>query len=422
MSIFEKERPSAESPRLHVSFLGREYAGKQGAETFNVTSTLTNLYDGWTLDLPITPDVNADIPDLLVHRWVPIRLAHADPQVDNGKPIPFVMGVCTRVEHHCSDGASILRLSGYDLGKLLDSCCKPWLRLKGLTIGAIFNKLLDRSWLASNRTDGWGFQGVTGLNRDQSLKLGQRVSFGRQQVQIEQTKVYGQLLPPMQTEVGETVGDLGSRYARLTGLTTSTGSFVSVSADGYIQVFNPDDTQNADPLYVFEDHLDFRNQRVKKSSLVLDGEDLYSEYDCYGSVIAPPQQFNQDRVTNPNAGRFFSKATMDILGPEGARIFRRLTFADPEQYQKGFATRRAEWRKKQSLYKEFTVTLTVQGHSMPGPDGKWRPLVEGNIAELRSSRLRVNGRFLIEQVVKRQNATVGTECDVTLKRRGLLGA
>ena len=421
MAVQQRDR-EADSPRLHVSFLGREYAGARGAETFSVTSTLTNLSDGWTLDLPITADVNADLPGLNIHRFIPIKLAHADPRVDGGKPVPLVMGVCTRLEHHCSDGASVLRLSGYDLGKLLDSCAKPWQRLRGLTLGAIIDKLLDPSWLARNRTDDWGIRGVTGLNRDRVLKLGQRVSFGRQAVQADVGKVYGQLMPPLQTEVGETVGDLVNRYARLTGLTSSQGSFVNVSADGFVQVFNPDDYRDDPALYVFVDHLDSRNFRIKKSSLILDGEDLYSEYDCYGSVIAPPQQYAQDRVTNPNAGRFFGQSEQDVLGPDGNRIYRRHTFSDAEQYQQGFARVRADWRRRQSLYKEVLIRLTVQGHSMPGPDGKWRPLVEGNIAELNSTRLRIQGRFMLEQVTKHQNASIGTESDVVLRKLGLLGA
>ena len=421
MTVQQRDR-QADSPRLHVSFLGREYAGSRGSESFSVTSTLTGLSDGWTLDLPVTDTVNADIPGLNLQRFVPIKLAHADPRVDDGKPVPFVMGVCTRVEHHCSDGASVLRLSGYDLGKLLDSCAKPWLRLRGLSLGAIIDKLLDPSWLARNRVDNWGIRGVTGLNRDRVLKLGQRVSFGRQAVQADVGKVYGQLMPPLQTEVGETVGDLINRYARLTGLTSSQGSFVNVSADGFVQVFNPDDYKDDPALYVFEDHLDERNFRMKKSSLILDGEDLCSEYDCYGSVIAPPQQYAQDKITNPNAGRFFGQSKQDVLGAPDGRIFRRHTFSDAEQYQQGFARVRAEWRRKQSLYKETQIRLTVQGHSMPGPDGQWRPIVEGNIAELNSSRLRIQGRFMIEQVTKHQNASVGTQADVVLRKLGLLGA
>jgi hypothetical protein len=276
--------------------------------------------------------------------------------------------------------------------------------------------------LAANRSDGWGIQGVTALNRDEFIKLGRRVGVDRAQIQLEQGKRYGQLLPPLQTEVGESVYDIFSRAARLTGLTASQGSFVSVSADGYVQIFNPDDSKDREPLYVFEDHLDSRNLRVKRSKLVLSGEDLYTEYDCYGSVIAPLQQPTPDKVIDPNAGRFFGQVARSILGPSDNLLFRRLTFSDPEQYKRGFAETRADWRMRQSLYKELSIQLTIQGLSMSGPDGKWRPIVEGNIAELNSSRLRIYDRFIIEQVVKRQNGTTGTECDVTLRRRGLLGA
>lgn len=414
----------ADSPRLHVSFLGREYAGAEGAETFTVTSTLTNIYDGWSLDLPIGPDgLHEDIPDLDVHRWMPVKLAHSDPSVDNGKPIPVLQGVCTRLEHITSDQASVLRLTGYDLGKLLDSCAKPWIRLRGLSFGALIEKLFEPSWLARNRSDNWGIQDVTALNRNRTTKLGQKISLGRKQVEIDVGKRYGQVMPPLQVEIGETVYDIFSRYARLTGLTSSSGSFVNCSADGYVQIFNPDDYKNDAPLYVFEHHNDNRNFRIKSASLILDGEDLYSEYDCYSSVIAPPERYAQDKITNPNAGKFFGQAQpQNILGPTGNRIFRRHTFSDAEMYQQNFAKVRAEWRRRQSLFKEVGIRLVIQGHSMPGPDGKWRPLVEGNIAELNSTRLRRYGRFMLEQVTRRQNATVGTESEVILRKLGLLGA
>jgi hypothetical protein len=60
---------------------------------------------------------------------------------------------------------------------------------------------------------------------------------------------------------------------------------------------------------------------------------------------------------------------------------------------------------------------------MSGFDGKWWPIVEGNICELNSICLKRKGRYLIEQVVKRQaDAPQGTESDVLLRLPGLLGA
>ncbi|TXH42075.1 MAG: hypothetical protein E6Q97_36310 [Desulfurellales bacterium] len=413
-----------ESPRLNVSFLGREYSGALGAKSFSVTATLTNIFDGWTLDLPIGPDdINEDIPSLNVHRWKPIIFTCSDPLVDSGKPVPMVMGVCTKVEHHTSAEASVLRLSGFDLGKLLDSCAKPWIRFRGLRLKDLITKLIDPSWIFENRNDGWGIhREPRGLNVDRVRKLGQRVTGGRAGVQLAQQAVIGQILPPLQTEVGQTVYDIISRYARLNGITTSTGSFVSVSSDGYIQIFNPNDYVNDPPLYVFHDTDDERNIRIKRSSLILDGDDLYTDYACYGSVIIPPQALKPNKVVDFNAGKFSGRTGhSSILGTDTDPITRSLTFADPEQYVPRFAKTRAEWRKKQSLYKEQGIRLTIQGHSMPGPDGKWLPLVEGNMAELFSTRLRRWGRYIIEQVVKRQDANTGTECDVTLRLPGLLG-
>ena len=417
------DRPQpVESPRLHVSFLGREYTGRQGAETFQVTSTLTNIFDGWTLELPIGPQGQLeDLPPLDLQRWIPIKFSLSDPDVDSGKPVPMLQGVITHMEHDCSDSASKLVLSGYDLGKLLDSGAKPWQRFRGVTFDKLISTLLDPSWLAKNRTDGWGIQGITGLNQDRFRKLGQRISYGRTAAELDINRKFFTFMSPLQTEVGETVYDLISRAARLTGLTASRGSFVSVSVDGFIQIFNPDDYKNDRPLYVFEDHLDQRNLRVKRSRLVCDGEDLYTEYDCYGSVIVPPGIFKPDKITNPNAGRFFGQTASSILGPSENKIFRRLTFSDPEQYSPKFAQTRSDWRYRQSLYKEKSIMMTIQGFSMPGPDGVWRPIVEGNIAEINSSRLRIQGRYIIEQVIKRQNASEGTVSEVTFRPLGLLG-
>lgn len=425
----------ADSPRLSVTFNGKEYSGANGPETFEVTSTLTNIYDGWTLDLPVGPQgLNEDIPALNIHRWAPIMINHADPRVDSGKPIPLVMGICTRVEHQTSANASVLRLSGYDIGKLLDSCVKPFIRLRGVDFGTLIDKLLDPSWRrapgpVTDTNTIWGIQGVSGLFRDQFTKLGKRVSNGRAEAQLNAGgTAYGSFVPPIQTEVGETVYSVLARYARLTGLTRSQGSFVSASADGYIQVFNPDDYKNNAPIYVFNDTMfndvnNHSNIRIENVSTVLDGEDLYTDYGIFGSVVQPPVILNPNKIVDPNFGRFSGQASNpNYLGDTVNRIRRSLTESDPEQYVPGFAEVRAGWRLKQSLYRERSYVLTVQGHSMPGPDGQWRPIVEGNIAQFYSTRHKVSGNFMIEQVIKRQNASVGTQAVVTLRQTGLLGA
>lgn len=447
-----ERHPEADSPRIHVQFAGREYAGKNGAKRFEINSSLTNLYDGWTVELPVGPEgLNVDILDLNAQRFFPVKLAHSDPKVDSGKPIPILQGVITRVSHRCSDGASNLVLSGYDLGKLLDSSAKTWMRLKtGVQIQQLIEKLLDPSWLAGNRKDGWGIQGITGLNRDRRIKRGTPASTGLAGVQVAlaqkqvtaQVKAATDLLtraglgvaevkreigrapfayvPPIQVEVGETVCDIISRAAKLSRITTSQSSFVNVSADGWIQVFNPDDYKDDLPLYVLEDHLDKRNQIIKSSDLILDGEDLYSEYGCYSTTIRPPGSVPLDNQ-QPNAGKVQGFAAIGILG-DNQKLKRKLTFADEQQFKKEYCDTRAIWRLKQSLFRELALRYTLQGHSMPGPDGKMTPIVEGNIVEVNSSRHRIKERMLIESVTKRQaDAPTGTECEIVLRRRGLLG-
>jgi hypothetical protein len=173
----------------------------------------------------------------------------------------------------------------------------------------------------------------------------------------------------------------------------------------------------------FNDQNQNRNIRIKRVRTILDGEDLYTHYACFGSAILPPGTPPPDLSVNPNFGRFYGEDNNpNYLGDDVSRLYRSITWSDPEQYVPGFAVTRAKWRLKQSLYREVGYVLTIQGHSMPTVDGGWLPIVEGNIAQFTSTKHKVNGNFMIEQVVKRQNAAVGTEADVTLRKIGLLGA
>lgn len=420
-----QRQPQAESPRLHVSFLGREYTGRNGAQRFEVQSSLTNIYDGWSLDLPIGPEglSTEAILELNLQRWIPIKLAHADPEVGNSKPIPILQGLCTRVTHACSDSASVLRLSGYDLGKLLDSApSRTWMRLRGYQMIGLIDKLLEPTWLARNRKDDWGIRGVTGLNRDRTRKLG-RASFGAAEPRQDVGRNAFAFMPPIQVEVGETIYDILSKCARLAGATVpSTGKFVNVSADGYVQIFNPDDYANDPPLYVLEDHLDQRNQIIKSSEMVLDGEDLYTDYRCFSSLIRPPGSVPLDNYT-PNAGKIQSQVKISALGPTDQPIERRLTWADEQQYTRALCAARAQWRAKQSGYRELALRYVLQGHSMFTVDGGRLPIVEGNIVAVNSSRHRIRENMMIESVVKRQSdAPIGTESEIVLRRIGLLSA
>lgn len=446
------------TPRLHVYMGGKEYSGEKGPKSWTLSSSLTNLYDPFSLEWDNADGRHKEILGLNLHRWQPIVIKHADPQVQNGLPIPALQGVITRIEHDTSgNGPSTIRVTGYDLGKLLDSCGPAWIRVKGHTLKQLYDLLVDPTWkrdgtlsldssLGLNGVPDWGLQGVTDLHRNRIVKLGQRVSSREIVAQAYGQKAYS-FVPPVQIEPGEVVSETLARYARIAQRNAplkklvpsgksylnasgrqvpilksvevqgklDSGLLMNVSADGYVQLFNPDDYVDDPAQYTFNYHLDTRNGRIKEAKLVLDGEGLYTDFSCYGSVIR--LVYKKD-TRNPNAGKFFSTSTM----PGYLGINRRLTFMDGEQYDPERAERRADWKRKQALYAEWALTLTIVGHSWPGRDGKWIPFVEGLNCEMNDSRNNVYDQLLIDTVTRQQSEATGTITHLTLRRKGLLGA
>lgn len=410
------------TPRLEVTLGGRVYRGEDGPKSWSLTASLTNLYDPFALEFDNAGGRHRELLQLNLHRWQPIVIKHCDPQVQGGMALPALQGVVTHIEQDTGDGPSTIRVSGYDLGKLLDSCGPAWKRVKGHTLKQLYDLLVDSSWLAPEGPSltgdvGWGIKGVTDLHRNRVLKLGQRVTSREIVAQAYGQKTYS-FMPPVQIEPGEVVFDTLSRYARIATRDQTkklqAGLLMNVSADGYVQFFNPDDYVNDPAVYQFDYHLDSRNCRIRNAKLVLDGEGLYSDYLCYGSVIR--MVWKKD-TRDPNAGKFYAPVSM----PGYLGVNRRLTFMDGEQYDRERAERRADWKRKQALYQEWALIYTIAGHSWPTPNGAWQPLVEGLNCEVNDSRNLVYGSYLIDTVT-RQQSDAGTTAQIIIRQKGLLGA
>lgn len=416
------------TPQLHVVFEGREYKGDHGPKQFSITGTLTGIYDGWSFVLDNSEGRNNDLLKMNLDRFTPIQIYHADPLVNNGQPRRFLQGVITGLRCLTGDGASNLLFSGFDLGKLFDSNVKPWIRIEGKTWQQLANTIVDPSWLSVGRSDGWGLQTdargqilLSSINRNPFLRAGEPVPLGRIQAERVAGTNYLAYVPPIQTEVGETVYDTLSRYARLVGVAQGkSGCFVSVSADGYLQIFNPDELLSSTaPRFRLQYHLDERNQRVQSADFSLDGDGIYSSYTCYWTPVRPPGEVPKD-PNQPNFGIF--KARYDA-GDNGPKVKRYNTFGEREAYTSRMAQARVQWREKQARYGEFAVRYTIEGHSMPTVDGKWLPVTEGVLFDVDDSRNNIQGTFMSESVTLRQSdAPSGTKADIVLRQVGLLGA
>lgn len=407
------------SPRLKVRFLGEDYTD---INNFHLTGSVLDIYNGFSFDLP-NPDGRAlSIIKSDPHRWHPIKIWHSDPLVNAGHPRPVLTGLVTDAELDVQPGTpSTLSLKGYDCGKLFDSCGPAWKRIRS-TWKQLAMTVIDKSWLHSERTDDWGLKEVIGLDLNRLIKKGR---FAAQRAYTQQVEGY---MPPLQIEVGESVYSSLSRFARLTGyeLERPGGAIVNVSAEGHIQLFNPDDTTN-DPASYSIDLVN--NPRFKGAKLILTGGPLYTSYHCYGSVIIPAQV--QDKE-NPNEGKFdrvsYSADHGQYLG--GGTIQRRKTEADGEAYTDLRARARAEWMRRRAEFDAETIQITMQGHAIPaagsstfGPGGTWLPLVEGNIVDLHAPQLLRFGRFYLETVdLYQQPPPQGTYAVLKLKKLGLLSS
>jgi hypothetical protein len=405
--------PLTVCPRLKATILGETF---DLIRSFTITGNMVGLSDTFTFDLPMEDDRVKRLFRQDPHRFTPIVLQHSDPLVRDGEPMPALMGVITRAQCRFGNGATVLTLSGYDLGILYTSCGPPWYRPHGHTYEQLVDVLTDSAWRQAPTVGigldlTWGIKGVCGVNLNRMIKL------GRAQEVIERSSIPGDILPPIQIAEGEPGADTLARVARLIG--TAKGCFVSMSADGWLCVYNPDDYASDPPVYQFTFTHDEQNGRIKGGELVLDGSDLYTSYQCFGTVIEADERQDPD---DPNAGKFSSLK----LAPTALRVPRRLTWLEAEQWTLKRAEVRAEWRRKNSEYNAWQLVYEIAGHSMPGAgalSGQWVPLVEGQTASVRDEVNNVRGDFLIESVTRMQaDAPMGSSSRVVLRRRGLLGA
>lgn len=420
------------SPLLRLEIIG----GKDGPATpllfdsinnFSVSCSVLNIYDSFSCEVPVTSKALVrdlaralDVPSIVeMARWWPCKVYHSDPMVNDGAERELLRGVIT--ECHLSGPPTVLRIQGFDLGKLLDSCGPPWKKLREGKLKNFTDLLLDPTWMESNRVDGWGFRGIVGEDINKRLK---RTRFAETR---DYYAVLDRFMPPLQVEVGQKAYDILARYAKFTGEDRNplSGSIINVSSTGYLQIFNPSEARDDSPVYVFRHRSVEDNARIISYDLGFTGEPLHSEYRCYSSVIAHEDLTDPE---DPNFGKFYGQVNLTAYGSIGGKstLMRRMTMCDEEQYtntkKHPRAQARTEWMWKRAEHDAWSLRYTIQGHSMPGPDGKWEHLVEGNIAAVDDQFLGLYDRYYIEQVDLTQRTPGGSSASIVMRPRGLLAA
>jgi prophage tail gpP-like protein len=243
---------------------------------------------------------------------------------------------------------------------------------------------------------------------EQAAAGAQALDLGATGVQnfIAQLSDFGGFVPPLQIEPGQMCADLLIEFARREKW------LVNMSSDGVLQFFVPNDSGEAQySLKLYKSTSPNRNAGNVKGARVSQNIDgLYTRVICVGTAVMPPEFSNPE---NPNAGRFWG-----VFDNLGSLTFPRLfTFADGDQYVKGMARRRAEWRWRRGRFDSFMAEYTVAGHSQNGIF--WVP---DAMVDVTDEVHGLRGKYYISAVRYNRTNDGGTTTTITVREPGQLSA
>ena len=425
------------SPIIRVEINGDPMGKRGDISSFMLTDDVRSLWDPWQFTMP-NPDGSKNY--LLKSEWVPIKIYHSDPAVQDGAERLWLRGIIAKVGQKESGQGHLLTFSGYDNGYYLSSHAPYFVRLR-VSWGTLARKMIDPSWGISLIFDG-NFnsqirQGRIDAQTSKYLKEAKaeamRLSQGRADVGLSLFAQFKAPLPVIQTMPGQTVGDILTRYARLANY-PDPGGLVNISADGNISIFQPDYTKKPD--YVFHYHRPndplSKYNNVKQPEYQRDAEPLYNDVSCVGTRIVGFTMPNQ--TADPNEDKFAGRyADRKITSPvvshgklQGPGLFpaplRRFSFMDPDRLNKKQAYLRARWQFNQGVYARETLTYVHEGHSQIQPGGEAIPFVANTMAEVHDSVNDVEGNMYVARVQPYQDLNGGSYTVITIKPPNLLAA
>lgn len=334
-----------------------------------------------------------------------VELLLSNPAVRGGAPALTHTGLVVRrdVSSETSSG-SIIRLQCADRGWHLEHNC-PRFFVNGqaqLIEKTTLARLVQR--FAANPT--WGFADAAGTvtvraDDETSRRLRLGVPPTRAQAQAaasDELIVYRMIVEP-----GQTVANL------LTAAAKRLNRLIGVSADGVLQVWNPNYAQR--PLYRLDYHTaddpDVVRNNVLSAGASESIEGLFTRVEVVGQVVGWYPQDPNDLAP----GRFSAVATSTAVPFD-----HELTYSDGEVWQPRLAPFAAQWRLNRFRYDASTFTYRVRGHHQ---NGTW--WTAGTMCELHDSVNGFDGVFFVGAITMLRSRD-GDQTLVTLKLPELLAA
>jgi len=346
------------------------------------------------------------------------RFYLSNPNIDGGAPSLRQTGIIRSRGMDSSGGGDCINLRGADLGWHLQQSAQPFYRLEQATLKNLLDKLIFD-------TPEWGFKGLRTSN-DANRKLRQ----GRLGAQIE---FINSTLSPflvIQITPGQRIIDVVQEYARRDGV------MVNVSADGYLQLMNPNYNQPAS--FQVNSHragtLDASTNNVLgTASLEENGDLLYTEVTCVwdhlftgvqeGPFLANPGRHaatytrstntSQDVAVEFGGVTITSAQTMPLSA--GPKFPRRFVFADAEPMTPEQGARRAVWQAERMEFDSFVYQARLAGHSQ---NGRW--ICSDTLATVNDTIRNVKGVLYAPSVRLDADRAGNNSTYVELRKPGLL--
>lgn len=327
-----------------------------------------------------------------------IEIDEADDDVAGGSPVRMFTGRITNLEFGSDiGGGSIIRIDAMDLGWHLTSCdAKPLVSTLGGTLKQLIGKLIDSSWGFVKTTTGVSIDDNL-LNR--SLKQG-RQGYSRQFIPPQQ-KQYMYI----QVEPGQKPIDVLRTYLQREGL------LINVSARGGLVLFRPDYTTESpyDGVYfhAVQDARHTRNNVVGRPSLSKSIEGMYSEVQCWSTVVKPLAVQDTAISVDPNAAytHYFFKPDSNPLP-----FYRRAVFMDGEAINADMRKMRAIYKYQLDGFNSWRYEVDLQGHSQRNAF-----IVSDTMMTVNDGVHQVRGTYYVQSV--RRSCTLGEGARVHLTLR-----
>lgn len=377
-----------------------------GEEIRNVVSwaasqSVLSIGDAFSLTVPNPRGVHTK--KLTVGSKVELLLSN--PAVNGGAPALTYTGLV--VERDLTSEAStgtLIRLQCADRGwHLLNNCPRFFQDGKAQLIEkSTLAQLVQR--FANNPT--WGFADASGRvvvrpddETSRRLRLGLPPTRAQAQALASDNLIVYRLI----VEPGQSVADL------LTSSAKRLNRLIGVSADGVLQVWNPDYEQKS--LYRLDYHREDDPDVVRNNVIAVKVreslEGLYTRVEAVGQVVSWYPQDSNDLAP----GRFSAVATSSVVPFD-----HELTYAEAGIWQPSLAPYAAQWKLNRAAYDSFEAVYKVRGHHQ---GGNW--WTAGTMCEVHDSVNGLDGDFFVGAVTLLRSRD-GDQTEVALKRPGLLAA